>query len=121
MKKMKWFAGMALAVGMGFAGAPALSAAQPDWRDNYGNRWDLRSDYVRIDQLRADVARDRARLDEDIRCGQLMKPHTCHPAKPVGPRRWGSDALLNRRGTPASGVQGGAARMLSPLLWSSRR
>jgi hypothetical protein len=38
--------------------------------DVYRDRRDLRRDYWRIERLRAKVARDRARLDEDIRCGR---------------------------------------------------
>jgi hypothetical protein len=65
MRYTKWFAGLALAVGMGFTGVPALSAAQP-----YGYRQDLRSDDSRIDRMRAEIAADRARLNEDIRRGR---------------------------------------------------
>ena len=60
MRKTKWFASMALAVGMLAAGTTAASAQ--DWRD-------VRHDYNRVDRLRATVARDRARLAEDLRFG----------------------------------------------------
>jgi hypothetical protein len=63
-----------LAAGMALAGASALPAA--DWRDTYRGT-DVRSDYrdirrdeVAIDRLREVVAADRARLDEDYRCGR---------------------------------------------------
>jgi hypothetical protein len=65
MRYTKWFAGLALAIGMGFAGAPALSAAQP-----YGYRQEVRSDYSRIARLRDEIAADRARLNDDIRHGR---------------------------------------------------
>ena len=36
-----------------------------------GDRYrDRDFDYSRVERLRADVARDRARLDEDLRCGR---------------------------------------------------
>ena len=31
---------------------------------------DLSGDYARVNAMRADIARDRARLNEDIRCGR---------------------------------------------------
>jgi hypothetical protein len=34
------------------------------------DRGDLRRDYRNVDAMRADIARDRARLNEDIRCGR---------------------------------------------------
>jgi hypothetical protein len=61
MRYTKWFASFALAVGMAVAGTTAASAQ--DWRDT-------RHDYNRVDMLRAAVARDRARLDDDIRHGR---------------------------------------------------
>ena len=61
MRYTKWFASFAIAVGMAVAGTTAASAQ--DWRD-------LRHDYNRMDRLRDDIARDRARLNEDIRCGR---------------------------------------------------
>lgn len=77
MQYTKWFAGLALALGMGFASAPALSAAEPYGRDAYRDRQELRSDYretsrdyARISRLRAEIAADRARLNDDIRRGR---------------------------------------------------
>jgi hypothetical protein len=61
MLSTKYFAGFALATGMLFAGASTASAQE--WRD-------LRHDYRRVDAMRDDIARDRARLNEDIRCGR---------------------------------------------------
>jgi hypothetical protein len=61
MRYTKYLAGMALAVGMLFPGAAALSAQ--DWRD-------IRHDNDRIARMRADMNRDQARLNEDIRCGR---------------------------------------------------
>jgi hypothetical protein len=62
MRHIKMFAWLALA--MGIAALPA--AAQ----DGYWQRRDLRSDYARVDRMRADIARDRWRMNEDIRCGR---------------------------------------------------
>jgi hypothetical protein len=56
MKYTKFFALAALAAGMAF---PA--AAQDR---------DLRNDSARVNRMRADIARDRARMNEDIRCGR---------------------------------------------------
>jgi hypothetical protein len=61
MQYIKSLAQFAVAVGLMMAGASQLSAA--DWRD-------IRHDYARVDHMRADIARDRARLDEHIRCGR---------------------------------------------------
>ena len=38
--------------------------------DRYWDRQDIRRDDAAIRRLRADIARDRRRLDEDIRCGR---------------------------------------------------
>ena len=59
-KLLAWFT---LAVGM--TGASVLSAA-----DSYWDRRDLRQDYSRLNNMRSDIARDRWRLNEDIRCGR---------------------------------------------------
>jgi hypothetical protein len=61
MRYTKWFASIALAAGMAVAGTTAASAQ--DWRD-------VRHDSARIQQMNADIARDRARLNEDIRRGR---------------------------------------------------
>src|SRR5690349_7726783 len=61
MRYTKLFAWFTLAVGM--AGASVLSAE--DW-----DRRDLRQDYSRLNYMRSDIARDRERLNEDIRCGR---------------------------------------------------
>jgi len=61
----KLFARCALAVGlMALPGASLLSAA------GWDNGRDLRQDYARVDRLRDNIARDRARMNEDIRCGR---------------------------------------------------
>ena len=57
MKYTKFF-GLVIA-----AAAMALPAAAQDWRD-------MNHDYARVNRMQADVARDRARLNEDIRCGR---------------------------------------------------
>ena len=68
MRYVKYFTGFALAAGMALSGASTLSAQ--DWRDTRNDRQDLRRDYNRVDRMRADVARDRARRNEDIRYGR---------------------------------------------------
>ena len=60
MRYTKQFAGFALAAGMMLAGTGVLRAE--DWRR------DRFRDEGRVERLRADIARDRARLDEDLRC-----------------------------------------------------
>lgn len=64
MRAKKYFAGLVLVAGMAFPGAAALSAQ--DWRDYR----DVNHDYARINRMRADMAADQARLNEDIRCGR---------------------------------------------------
>ena len=44
-------------------------AQDPYW-DMHNDRRDLRQDYARVDRMRNDIARDRARLNEYIRCGR---------------------------------------------------
>ena len=61
MRFHKYFAGLALTVGMLIPGAATLSAQ--DWRD-------VNRDSYRADRRQADIAADRARLNEDIRCGR---------------------------------------------------
>lgn len=61
MRYTKWFASIALAGGMAVAGSGIASAQDWDHVDH---------DYARIQRMRNDIARDRARLDEDIRCGR---------------------------------------------------
>jgi hypothetical protein len=58
MKRFKFFALATLALGIA---GPATLAAR-DLRD-------VRHDYARVDSMRDDIARDQARLQEDIRCG----------------------------------------------------
>src|SRR5438270_7054170 len=68
MRYTKYFAGFALAVGMLTTGASSMSAQE--WGNRYSERQDIRRDYRRIDAMREHIARDRARLNEDIRCGR---------------------------------------------------
>jgi hypothetical protein len=63
MRYSKLFAWCALAVAMALPGASVLSAA--DWHAR--DEW---RDYARVDRIRNDIARDRVRLNEDIRCGR---------------------------------------------------
>jgi hypothetical protein len=75
MKHSKLFATFTMAAGLAALGAPTLAAQ--DWRYGYARQQDMREDsrdlnrdYNRVDRMRADIARDRARMDEDIRCGR---------------------------------------------------
>ncbi len=68
MRYSKMFAWLALAGGMVFAGASTASAQ--DWRDLFRDRNDIRKDYYREDAMEQHLAADRARLNEDIRCGR---------------------------------------------------
>jgi len=70
MRYTKLFAWFTLALGM--AGASVLSAQDSYWdrRDIRHDRQDLRHDYSQVNSLRSDIARDRLRLNEDIRCGR---------------------------------------------------
>jgi hypothetical protein len=75
MRHWRSLAQLGVAASLALGGAATLSAQ--DWRDVFRQRQDLRADYrdmqadyARINAMRADIARDRARLDEDIRCGR---------------------------------------------------
>jgi len=71
MKFAKYFAGFALAAGLLADGTTTASAQDWRYRDNerYA-RQDVRHDYRRVAEMREHIARDRARLNEDIRCGR---------------------------------------------------
>jgi hypothetical protein len=76
--KSKLFVWFALAAGAALPGASTLSAQ--DWRVMFQNNHDVRSDYrdiagdrKKLDRMRADVARDRARLNEAIRRGRTAE------------------------------------------------
>ena len=64
MRHFKMFTCFALAAGMAISSASTLSAA------DYWQRRDLGQDYNRMRRMRAHIASDRARLNEDIRCGR---------------------------------------------------
>ena len=75
MKNARFFAWLTLAVGIAATSASTLSAQ--DWNNIHRDGQDLRSDYRdinhdhnRADQVRADIARDRARLAEDTHRGR---------------------------------------------------
>src|SRR5258708_39376037 len=55
---------------VGIAAIPAV-AQDGYWqrRNIYNDRQDLRNDYATVNDLRAHIAEDRARMDEHIRCG----------------------------------------------------
>jgi hypothetical protein len=86
MKYTTYFAGCALAVGLLAAGTPAASAQ--DWRyrqqaqdqygnpnyrqdysNGYGNAYASGNRYDRAEELQEHIARDHAKLNEAIRCG----------------------------------------------------
>jgi hypothetical protein len=64
MRYSKLFTVSLLAAGMAISGASTLSAAE------YWQRRDIRGDYDRQGGMRAHINQDRARLNEDIRCGR---------------------------------------------------
>ena len=68
MRYTKLFALAAMAAGMALSTATAR-AEEPYW-DVHHDRQDLRRDYARVDRMRADIARDQYRLNEDIRRGR---------------------------------------------------
>lgn len=65
MRYNKLFAWLALAAGTALPGV-----AQDRYWDIHNDRRDLRHDYARVDRMRDDIARDRRRLNEDIRRGR---------------------------------------------------
>src|SRR5260370_11802556 len=79
MRYTKYFVGFALAAGM--LAACASTASAQDWRyyqqpnqyrsygQYYGNQYNSGNRYDRIEELQEHIARDRANLDEAIRCG----------------------------------------------------
>jgi hypothetical protein len=81
-KKMRYtnvLARFGLLAGLMVGAVATLSAR--DWDDDWRGRdyqrhdlrhdyRDLRGDYARVNAMRADIARDRTRLNEDIRCGR---------------------------------------------------
>ena len=79
MRYRKVLANFGVLAGLAVGAAGTLSAR--DWDDSWHGRdyqrqdlrhdyWDLSGDYARVNAMRADIARDRARLQEDIRCGR---------------------------------------------------
>ena len=77
MRFPKTFAWFSLAVGLALPGASTVMAQDWGARDVYHDRQDLRYDrrdlrfdYANVDRLRADIARDRWRLDQNIRAGR---------------------------------------------------
>ena len=65
MRYWKSFARYGLAAALALGAAVTLPAR--DLRHDY---WDLHGDYGRVKALRADIARDRVRLNQDIRLGR---------------------------------------------------
>ena len=79
MRHRKVLANFGVLAGLAVAAAGTLSAR--DWDESWRGRdyqrqdlrhdyRDLRNDYTRVNAMSADIARDRARLNEDIRCGR---------------------------------------------------
>ena len=79
MRYRKVLANFGVLAGLAVGAVGTLSAR--DWDDSWHRRdyqrqdlrhdyRDLSGDYSRVNAMRADIARDRARLNEDIRCGR---------------------------------------------------
>lgn len=75
MRYWKSFAHYFLAAGLALGAAATISAR--DWDDGYYRNRDLRrdyrdlhSDYAHVNAMSADIARDRVRLNENIRLGR---------------------------------------------------
>jgi hypothetical protein len=74
MRYRNVLANLGLLAGLAVGAAGTLSAR--DWDDARRGDYqrheyrDLRGDQARVYAMRADIARDRARLNEDIRCGR---------------------------------------------------
>ena len=74
MRFGKFFTRFALLAGLALPASSVLMAQ--DWgsyrerRDLREDYRDVRRDYKRVDRLRADIARDRWQLDQDIRYGR---------------------------------------------------
>src|SRR5262249_41913594 len=65
MNKAKWLMGLVLGVGMGIT-----ASAQDGYWERRDLRNDMRYDYRQVNRLRANIARDRWQLNEDLRCGR---------------------------------------------------
>ena len=61
----RWMKRMLPIAGLVTLATPAMFAQEGWYRDR-----DLRHDYGRENTIQNDIARDRARLNEDIRCGR---------------------------------------------------
>jgi len=68
MKLTKLLTSMAVFGGIAFMGATSASAQ--DWRDVYHDRNDIRQDSYHVNAMEQHIAADRARMNEDIRCGR---------------------------------------------------
>jgi hypothetical protein len=79
MRYRKVLANFGVLAGLAVGAAGTLSAH--DWDDEWHGRdhrrqdlrhdyRDLSGDYARVNAMRADIARDTSRLNEDIRCGR---------------------------------------------------
>jgi len=64
MKNMKWFAGLALAMGLGVTGASAQDWHARDYQASYGTR-------SRVERLRAEVQLDKVQIRENTRHGRF--------------------------------------------------
>jgi hypothetical protein len=69
MRYSKMLTWLTVAAGMALSGASTLSAQDSYWERREDSRH-IRRDYDRLDRMRAHIAQDRARLNEDIRCGR---------------------------------------------------
>jgi hypothetical protein len=68
MRNFTNVAWVAVAAGLLLPGATALRA--DDWRGMRSDSREIRHDYAAVERLRAEIARDEWRLNEDIRRGR---------------------------------------------------
>ena len=70
MRYTKLLAFAAMAAGIVFsAGTARAEDYYRNYRDIHNDRRDLRHDYANVDRLRARIAGDQYRMNEDLRCG----------------------------------------------------
>ena len=62
-----------MAAGVGTLAAQDRHDLRYDRQDLREDYRDLGQDYARADRMRAEMARDQARLNEDIRCGRTAQ------------------------------------------------
>jgi hypothetical protein len=77
MRRTNWVGVFALAAGICLPVALSAQERYGQYRDSFGDRQDVRRDYRDLhrdheaaERLQAEIARDRLKLDENIRCGR---------------------------------------------------